>query len=345
MRIGYVATMRAFIVGGAGFIGSHLADKLVEQGPVTLYDNLSIGKTAFVAGHLSSGAATLVEKDALDLPALTEAMAGHDVVFHLAANPEARWGLERTRLDLEQGTIATYNVLEAMRLSGVGQLVFASSGTVYGDTAEPCGENDLGHLPVSLYGASKLAGESMVSAFAECFGIKALIFRFGNVVGSRGTHGAALDFLKKLRDSRTYLEVLGDGRQAKPYLQVTDCVAGMLHGLRHAGSSAQTTPGGTLRDPSEFEKALRAARDRVHIFNLAPPDFTSVRRIAELCVAASPYPKAEIRYTGGERGWPGDVPQSRLKPDKLAALGFRVHYTSDQAVEMAVRSLVKEVFG
>jgi UDP-glucose 4-epimerase len=337
--------MRSFIVGGAGFIGSHLADKLVEDGPVTLYDNLSVGKTDFVAEHLRSGAATLVHKDALDLPALTQAIAGHDVVFHLAANPEARWGLERTRLDLEQGTIATYNVLEAMRLAGVPNLVFSSSGTVYGDTAEPCAENDLGNLPISLYGASKFAGEALISAYAECFGIKAWIFRFGNVVGPRGTHGAALDFLKKLRDAHTYLEVLGDGKQAKPYLHVTDCVAGIMHGFRHAASASQTTPSGTLRDPSEFERALRSARSRVHTFNLAPPDWTSVRRIAELCVAASPYPKAEIRYTGGDRGWPGDVPQSRIKPDKLAALGFRVRYTSDQAVELAVRALAKEVFG
>ena len=337
--------MRSFIVGGAGFIGSHLADRLVGEGPVTLYDNLSIGKTDFVAEHLESGAAVLVEKDALDLAALTEAMAGHDVVFHMAANPEARWGLERTRLDLEQGTIATYNVLEAMKRTGVAKIVFASSGTVYGDTPDPCGENDLGSLPISLYGASKLAGEALVSAYAECFGSKGWIFRFGNVVGPRGTHGAALDFLKKLREAPTYLEVLGDGRQAKPYLHVSDCVSGMLHGYRHAASASQTTPGGTLRDPSEFEKALRSAQASVHVFNLAPPDTTSVSRIAALCVAASPYPKAEIRYTGGERGWPGDVPQSRLKPDKLAALGFRVRHTSDQAVEMAVLSLAKEVFG
>jgi UDP-glucose 4-epimerase len=230
-------------------------------------------------------------------------------------------------------------------LSGVPKIVFSSSGTVYGDTGEPCGESDLGHLPISLYGASKFAGEALISAYAECFGLHAWIFRFGNVVGSRGTHGAALDFLKKLRDARTHLEVLGDGRQAKPYLHVTDCVSGILHGLRHAGSASQTTPSGTLRDPSEFEKALRSAQERVHVMNLGPADFTSVRRIAELCVAASPYPQAEIRYTGGDRGWPGDVPQSRLKPDKLASLGFRVRYTSDQAVEMAVRSLAKEVFG
>jgi UDP-glucose 4-epimerase len=317
--------MRFFVVGGAGFIGSHLTDRLVDQGDVTLFDNLSIGKREFVSAHLASGAAKLVEGDALDLRTLTEAMAGHDVVFHLAANPEARWGLERTRLDLEQGTIATYNVLEAMRLSGVKSLVFSSSGTVYGDTAEACGELDLGSLPISLYGASKFACEALISAYVECFGLSAWIFRFGNVVGPRGTHGAALDFLKKLRDYRTHLEVLGDGRQAKPYLYVTDCVAGMLYGLAHAGRGS---------DP----------KARLSVFNLGPADFTSVRRIAELCVAHSPYPQAEIRYTGGDRGWPGDVPQSRLKPDRLAALGFRVRHTSDEAVAMAVAALVKEVF-
>jgi UDP-glucose 4-epimerase len=334
-RIEYVdLNMRSFIVGGAGFIGSHLTDKLVELGPVTIYDNLSVGKREFVAGHLSSGAATLVVKDALDLDGLTEAMAGHDVVFHLAANPEARWGLERTRLDLEQGTIATYNVVEAMRLNKVPTVVFSSSGTVYGDTAEACDEKNLGSLPISLYGASKFAGEALISAYVECFGLHAMIFRFGNVVGPRGTHGAALDFLKKLRDAKTYLEVLGDGRQAKPYLHVTDCAAGLLFGLNHLQKKIAAAP-----------KNAKTSRGQLEIFNLGPADFTSVRRIAELCVAASPYPKAEIRYTGGERGWPGDVPQSRLKPDALATAGFRVQYTSDRAVQMAVEALAKEVFG
>jgi UDP-glucose 4-epimerase len=329
-KLGHAELMRSFVVGGAGFIGSHLTDQLVREGPVTVYDDLSIGKTEFIHAHLASGAAKLVQRDALDLAALTEAMAGHDVVFHLAANPEARWGLERTRLDLEQGTVATYNVLEAMRVTGVGRLVFASSGTVYGDTGEPCGEMDLGHLPISLYGASKLAGEALVSAFVECFGIHAWIFRFGNVVGPRGTHGAALDFLKKLRTTQgAYLEVLGDGKQSKPYLHVSDCVGGILHGLRHASPSSPST------GPSE---------GHLHIFNLAPPDFTSVRRIAELCVALSPYRTAEIRYSGGDRGWPGDVPRSRLKPDKLAALGFRVSHTSDAAVTLAVEALCREVF-
>lgn len=312
--------MKSFIVGGAGFIGSHLADRLVLRGPVTLYDNLSVGKREFVAEHLASGRVTLVEADALDLERLTAAIAGHDVVFHLSANPEARWGLERTRLDLEQGTIVTYNVLEAMRRAGVPRLVFSSSGTVYGDAAETMREDDLGHLPISLYGASKLAGEALVSAFVECFGLRATIFRFGNVVGPRGTHGAALDFLKKLRDKKTELEVLGDGKQSKPYLFVGDCADGMLFGLDNA-------------------------KEPLGIYNLAPPDQTSVARIAELCVAASPYPDAKIRYTGGDRGWKGDVPRSSMSPDKLAALGFRVRHSSDDAVRMAVAALAKEVFG
>ncbi|MDI3288237.1 NAD-dependent epimerase/dehydratase family protein [Polyangium sp. 15x6] len=312
--------MKTLVVGGAGFIGSHLVDRLVRRGPVTVYDNLSVGKRAFVKEHLDTGRVTLVEADALDLERLTAAAAGHDVVFHLSANPEARWGLERTRLDLEQGTIVTYNVLEAMRRAGVSRLVFSSSGTVYGDTPETCQEGHIGHLPISLYGASKLAGEALISAFVECFGLHATIFRFGNVVGPRGTHGAALDFLKKLRDRKIELEVLGDGRQSKPYLHVSDCADGMLFGLDHA-------------------------EERLGLYNLAPPDQTSVARIAELCVKASPYPDATIRFTGGDRGWPGDVPRSSMSPDKLAAKGFRVRHSSDDAVRMAIEALAREVFG
>ena len=312
--------LRSLVVGGAGFIGSHLVDRLVERGPVTVYDNLSVGRREFIRAPLADGRATLIEADALDLDRLAAAAEGHDVLFHLAANPEARWGLERTRLDLEQGTIATYNALEAARRASVPRLVFASSGTVYGETPRVCAEGDLGELPISLYGASKLAGEAMISAFVECFGLRAWIYRFGNVVGPRGTHGAALDFLRKLRDTKTELEVLGDGLQSKPYLYVSDCADGILFGLDHAGA-------------------------RLNVHNLAPLDVTSVARIAELCVAASPYKDAVIRYTGGDRGWPGDVPRSRMDPGKLAALGFRVRYSSDDAVRMAVEALADEVFG
>ncbi len=312
--------MKSFVIGGAGFIGSHLIDLLVERGPVTVYDNMSVGKREFIAGHLASGRAQLVEADVLDLPKVTEAMAGHDAVFHLAANPEARWGLERTRLDLEQGTIAIYNALEAARLGGVKKFVFASSGTVYGNVTTPCAEGDLGSLPISLYGASKFAGEAMLSAFVECFGIEGFICRFGNVVGKRGTHGAILDFCKKLKAHPEYLDVLGDGRQAKPYLHVTDCAAGICFVL----------------DNAKGEKPA--------IYNLAPPDSTSVKRIAELCVGASPNPAARIEYGGGAQGWPGDVPKSLIVPDKLAALGFRVKHTSDDAVRISVEEVAKEVF-
>ncbi len=312
--------MRFFVVGGAGFIGSHLVDLLVDRGVVTVYDNLSVGKVEFIEGHLESGKARLVKADALDLPALTEAMKGHDVVFHLAANPEARWGLERTRFDLEQGTISVYNALESARLNGVKKFVFSSSGTVYGNTPEPCAEQDLGHLPISLYGASKFAGEALVAAFVECFKLQGYIARFGNVVGGRGTHGAILDFSKKLKAHPDHLDVLGDGRQSKPYLHVTDCALGLLYILDHAP-------------------------DPLNVYNLGPSDWTSVKRIAEMCVAASPYPKARIEYSGGTQGWPGDVPVSRLVPDKLGKLGFKLRYTSDQAVEMAVKQIAGEVFG
>lgn len=310
---------RSFVVGGAGFIGSHLVEALIERGAVSVYDNLSVGKVEFLASPLAAQRCRLIRADVLDLNTLSAEMRGHDVVFHLAANPEARWGLDDPRLDLEQGTLATWNVLEAMRKTRVERLVFASSGTVYGDTHEPCGERDLGHLPISLYGASKLASEAMISAYAECFGLQAWVFRFGNIVGPRGTHGAALDFLKKLAKSPAELEVLGDGRQTKPYVHVFDCVQALLFGLER----------GT---------------DRVNVFNVAPPDSTSVSRIAELCVAASPHKDAKIRYTGGNRGWPGDVPQSRLKPDKLDALGWRTTRTSDAAVSEAIDALVHEVF-
>jgi UDP-glucose 4-epimerase len=314
--------VRSFVVGGAGFVGSHLVDELVLRGPVTIFDNLSVGKTDFVARHLTSQRATLVQADALDLDALVSALKGHDVVFHLAANPEARWGLERTRLDLEQGTIATYNALEAARVNGVKKFVFSSSGTVYGNVDFACGEMDLGHLPISLYGASKMAGEALIAAYAECFGLQGYICRFGNVVGPRGTHGAILDFCNKLKAHPEYLDVLGDGAQAKPYLHVTDCAKGILHILDHA-------------DPAENPA----------IYNLAPSDLTSVRRIAELVVAASPDENARIEFGTTTQGWPGDVPKSRVKPDKLAAIGFRVAHTSDDAVRIAVRELAREVFG
>jgi UDP-glucose 4-epimerase len=312
--------MKTFVIGGSGFIGSHLVDLLVERGPVTVYDNLTIGKLEFIQRHLDSGKVKFIKADALDAGTLTHAMAGHDLVVHLAANPDARWSLEKPRFDLEQGTIATHNALEAARLNGITRFMFSSSGTVYGNTPLPCGEADTNQLPISLYGASKLACEATINAYVEAFGLTAYVCRFGNVVGPRGTHGAILDFCKKLKAHPEYLDVLGDGTQAKPYLHVTDCAAGLLF-------------------------VSDNAKERYNVFNLAPPDNTSVKRLAELCVAASPNPKARIDYGKGNQGWRGDVPVCLLKPDKLGKLGFRVKHTSDDASQMAVREIAREVFG
>jgi UDP-glucose 4-epimerase len=211
-------------------------------------------------------------------------------------------------------------VLDAMRKSGVKAVVLASSGTVYGMARVACREADLGALPISLYGASKLASEALLSAHVECFGISAWIFRLGNVIGPRATHGAAFDFLKRLQVDPQQLTVLGDGDQSKPYLHVADCVDAMLFGFEHAA-------------------------DPLNVFNVAPPDATTVRQVAELCVAASPNPGASIVYTGGQRGWRGDVPHSRLDASALVALGYRWPRSSDEAVELGVSELSREIFG
>ena len=195
-------------------------------------------------------------------------MAGHDVVFHLAANPEARRALDNPRLDLEQGTIVTWNALEAARRNKVGRFVFASSGTVYGHTPDACDELSLGHLPISLYGASKLAGEAMLASYVECFGMRGCIVRFGNVVGPRATHGAILDFCRKLLATPDALEVLGDGAQSKPYLHVSDCVAGILfildHGRGAALDSQPRAPGLDERPPNRRVVRRTIAESRRH---------------------------------------------------------------------------------
>ena len=315
--------MHSLVIGGAGFIGSHLVDRLVKRGPVRIYDNLTStrGSLAHVEGHLDAGRASLVKADALDLETLKLASAGIDAVFHLSANPDARVGLTDTAFDLEQGTIATRNALEAARLAGVPRFFFASSGTVYGDWSGVCREEDLGHLPISLYGAAKLAGEALCSAYSACFGMKVVIGRFGNVVGARATHGCILDFCRKLKENPERLEVLGDGSQSKPYLHVTDVAAGIEHMA--------------LENIDQFDFA---------VFNLAPRDGCDVRSIAKLVVGASPNPSARIEFGTGREGWKGDVPYSRLDSSALEAFGFKVTRTSLEAVELAVSDIAKEVF-
>jgi len=308
--------MRHFVSGGAGFIGSHLVDKLVSIGDVTLYDNLSSGKTEFIKHHLDRDNFNFIQADLLELDTLQKAMKDHDVVFHMAANPEARAGIVDTDLDLKQGTIATYNVLEAMRLNRIKKIVFASSSTVYGETpVKPIAE-DYGPLqPISLYGASKLAGEGLITAFCHIFGMQAWIFRFANVAGARATHGIIFDFINKLKHNAKELEILGDGTQEKPYIHVDECVAGFLYGLQHANG-------------------------QVNVFNLGCPSTTSVSVITRMLVEEMGLPNVKFRYTGGNRGWPGDVPQVRYDTSKMERLGWKPRYTSDEAVRRGIRDIL-----
>jgi UDP-glucose 4-epimerase len=222
--------MKAFVTGGAGFIGSHLADKLIQKGnQVTIYDNLSSGKKEFIKQHLDNKKLDFIEADLLDLERVKKEIKNHDIVFHIAANPHVRLGEKQTDLDLKYETIATYNVLEAMRTNNIKKIVFSSSSVVYGETNEPSLPENYGPLqPISLYGAGKLGSEGLITAFCGTFDFQTWIYRFANVVGTRGTHGVIVDFIEKLRKNPNELEILGDGRQQKPYLHVSDCINGII---------------------------------------------------------------------------------------------------------------------
>ena len=319
MTIDPFSGRRVFVTGGAGFIGSALVDRLVADGAhVTAFDNLSLGRREFLDRAVATGRCRLVEGDLLDAPVLDAAIAGHDAVCHLAANSDISLGRAQTDRDLRQGTLATYNVLDAMRRHQIREIVLASTSAVYGEQTAPSTTEDAGPLlPISLYGASKLASEALVSAYAHNFDQQAWIFRFANVVGQRATHGVVFDFIRKLRQRPGDLTVLGDGRQAKPYLLVDDCVDGVLFGWRRATAS-------------------------VNVFNLAVEGATSVAVIADVVRAEMGLPDARVTFTGGTRGWRGDVPQVRLDPSKLAALGWRARRSSDEAIREGVRAALRD---
>jgi UDP-glucose 4-epimerase len=309
--------MKCLVTGGAGFIGSHIVDRLIAEGnEVTIYDNFSSGRLEFIEHHLGQKTFKYVMADLLDLESIKKAVGGHDVVFHLSANPDARWGIENTRLDLEQETLATYNLLESMRLAKVNKIVLASSGTIYGETPVIPLTEDYGPvLPISLYGAGKVACEGLISAFCHTFGMQAWIFRFANVVGGRTTHGVIFDFINKLKKDPHTLEVLGDGTQCKPYLHVKECVGGILFGLAHAS-------------------------DKVNVFNLGCDTATDVKTIAQMLVAEMGLKDVKFNYTGGDRGWPGDVPQVRFNVAKINGLGWHAGFNSDEAVRQAIKDIV-----
>jgi UDP-glucose 4-epimerase len=307
---------RYFITGGAGFIGSHLVDRLLETGAVTVYDNLSSGRLEFIESHLTEENFRFVRGDLLDAATLRKAIAGHDTVFHLAANPEVRAGITATDLDLKEGPEATWSVLEAMRLNGIKKIVFTSSSTIYGDAGTTLVGEDYGPLvPISLYGAAKLSGEALIAAFCHLFDMQAWCFRLANVVGARLTHGVIYDFMNKLKREPERLEILGDGKQQKPYVHVSDCVSGILYGYEHA--------------PGAF-----------NVFNIAPDTSTSVTKIADIVVKEMGLKGVKFEFTGGRQGWRGDVPQVRLDATRIKRLGWEPGYSSDEAVERAVKEMV-----
>ena len=306
--------MKAFITGGAGFIGSHLVDKLVNRGDfVTVYDNLSSGKKEFIKNHIEQNKVNFVEADLLDIEQVTKEIKNHDVVFHIAANPFVRLGEKQTRLDLEQGVIATYDILEGMRQNNIKKIVFSSSSVVYAETPPIAIPETYGPtLPISLYGAGKLGAEGLISAFCGTFGFQAWIYRFANVVGIRGTHGVIVDFIEKLNKNPKELEILGDGKQQKPYLHALDIVDGMIYGFEHSN-------------------------DQINLFNLGVDSNTTVTQIAKMIVEEMGLKDFKFNYTGGERGWAGDVPRFQLSTEKMKKLGWKPRYSSDEAVRKAIR--------
>jgi len=312
--------MKIFITGGAGFIGSNLVDKLMKENyKVVVYDNLSSGKKKFVSPYLANSNFKLITGDLLNKNLLGKNMKGCDIVFHLAANSDISYGTKYTDVDLKQGTIATYNLLEVMRRRDVKKIVFASTSAVYGEAKiAPTAENYGPLFPISYYGASKLACEGLISAFCQNYNIQAWIFRFANVVGKNGTHGVVVDFIKKLRKNPRALEILGDGRQAKPYLYAKECVEGILYGVKNSDK-------------------------RLNYFNLSCPGATRTKIIADIVVKEMDLKNVSYKYTGGKRGWLGDVPQVRLDPTKINNLGWKAKLTSSQAVKMGVQALLKQI--
>jgi len=296
-------------------------DKLIPLGDVTVYDNLSSGRKEFIRHHLDKPNFIFIQADLLDFNVLREKIAGLDVVFHLAANPDARLGIDDTSLDLQQETIVTYSVLEAMRLNGIKKIVFSSSGTIYGETPIiPLSEDYGPVLPISLYGAGKVASEALITAFCHTFDMQCWIYRFANIVGKRGTHGVIFDFIHKLKRNPNELEILGDGTQKKPYLSVEDCVEGMLFGFQNSN-------------------------ERVNFFNLGCRSTTDVSSIASMVVEEMRLKNVWCKYTGGDRGWPGDVPQVRFDIKKMEELGWSPKYSSDQAVKRAIKFMTEEIVG
>ena len=309
------------VTGGAGFIGSHLVEALLAENEVTVLDNFSSGKREFIAPHLNNSRFRLLEADLFDTIALEKALDGVDNVFHLAANPDVKLGAENTRVHLEQNVLATYNLLEAMRKCGVKKIAFTSTSTIYGEaTTVPTPENFGPLLPISLYGASKLASEALISSYCHTFEMQSWIYRFANIVGERGTHGVLVDFIRKLRENPLELEILGKGNQSKSYLEVEDCVQAMLHCVNGSG-------------------------EHINVFNIGSEDCVDVTEIANIVARQMGLTDVRYRYTCGVDGlgWKGDVRVMQLSIEKIKKLGWTPKASSAQAILAAVKALLKDI--
>ena len=300
--------MTYFITGAAGFIGSHLTDRLLANGESVIgYDNLTTGRMRFLDDALANPNFQFVKADLLDTETLTRAMEGADFVFHLAANADVRFGIEHPERDLQQNTIATFNVLEAMRATGVKRIGFSSTGSIYGEPEIfPTPEDAPFPVQTSLYGASKVAAEGMVQAYCEGFGYQGYIFRFVSILGERYTHGHVFDFYRRLTADPTRLHVLGDGKQRKSYLYVHDCIDAML-------------------------LAIRVLNNKIHVLNLGTDEANRVNNsigwIAERLGV-----RPSLTYAGGERGWIGDSPFILLDTKRIRALGWKSKLTIREGV-------------
>ena len=322
--VSFEPSTRYFLVGGAGFIGSHFTDRLLADPAteaVTLYDNFSSGREWHYSEHLHDRRLNVVRGDVKDLPTMRDAMKGHHAVIHLASNPDIARAATEPDIDFREGTFLTQQVVEAMRVTGTPRLLYASGSGVYGDLGEYEGQEDHGPLlPVSTYGASKLAGEALIGSYCAMFGLRACAFRFGNVVGARQTHGVGFDFMRRLIDDPACLRILGDGSQSKSYIHVQDVINAVL--MAH------------LKTTQPFQ-----------VYNVATGDYITVTEIAELAVEVLGLDSGSVRfdYTGGDRGWKGDVPVVRLNTDRIKSLGWSCKRTSRQALCVSMSSLAEDV--
>jgi len=306
------------VTGGAGFIGSHLVDTLVARGDrITVIDSLSAGSRKNIARHLDGGKVTLVVADLLS-DGWQDTLKGADRIYHLAADPDVRQSALIPEGPINNNIITTFRVLEAMRRYNVPEIAFTSTSTVYGEaTVIPTPEEYTPLEPISVYGASKLACEALISAYCHSFTMKGWIFRFANIIGARSGHGVLIDFMNKLADNPREMEILGDGKQKKSYLEVQECVDAMLFAVGHATATVNT-------------------------FNIGSEDWIDVKAIADIVAKKKGLYQVRYRFTGGDRGWVGDVPKMQLSIARMKALGWKPRHGSQESVRMAVQAMLAD---